>query len=260
MSQLQALQGLLLRELHVFSRKIRGMLTNVLITFTFQMMFFRFFMPALGMETKLIPALFIGNITGMLLLLGWQYGIRLLLDNESHGMIKYHVLLPLSLRKLLFVYITGCMISISTIVSIVGTLGLFAFRDFVQIADSYLAAFGFFFVVSLGLSSLFITLALTVSSHFYMNSMWPRVLAPMFMSGGVYFSWYRIHEFSPSFSKFLLINPMLYCTEGMRALLLVGGQYISPLYGAAYIGGAAVLLLACLVPVVRTKFDFVGEK
>ena len=56
---------------------------------------------------------------------------------------------------------------------------------------------------------------------------WCRVIFPLWFLGGFQFSWMAINAVSPMLSYVMLLNPVIYATEGVRAALLGQGEYLS---------------------------------
>ena len=59
-----------------------------------------------------------------------------------------------------------------------------------------------------------------------LNSLWLRYIAPMWMFGGYTFSWESAYQMNPTLGYFLLINPMIYVMEGMRAAVIGQEGYL----------------------------------
>ncbi len=55
---------------------------------------------------------------------------------------------------------------------------------------------------------------------------WCRVIFPLWFLGGYQFSWLKTHAILPMFSYVMLINPVIYCTEGIRSVLLGAEGYL----------------------------------
>jgi ABC-2 type transport system permease protein len=54
----------------------------------------------------------------------------------------------------------------------------------------------------------------------YISWIWSRVVNPLFMLGGFFYSWGSIYKVSHIFGYVNLLNPLLYAMEGMRAASL----------------------------------------
>jgi ABC-2 type transport system permease protein len=52
------------------------------------------------------------------------------------------------------------------------------------------------------------------------DMLWTRIIFPLWFLGGFQFSWYSINLMAPKLSYFMLLNPVMYMTEGMRAAVL----------------------------------------
>lgn len=52
------------------------------------------------------------------------------------------------------------------------------------------------------------------------RNVWMRILFPLWWIGGFNTSWAIIHKAAPTFAYLLLINPIVYMTEGIRAAML----------------------------------------
>jgi ABC-type polysaccharide/polyol phosphate export permease len=69
-----------------------------------------------------------------------------------------------------------------------------------------------------------VSIAKTMSS---MESVWTRVLYPLWLLGGSQFSWQTLMLFSPGLAYAALFNPLLYMTEGIRGAILGAEGFIS---------------------------------
>ena len=62
------------------------------------------------------------------------------------------------------------------------------------------------------------------------DTIWTRILFPLWFFGGTQFSWYTMYKFFPKFAIFTLLNPLIYNNEGLHAATLNPKDYISIWY------------------------------
>jgi len=92
--------------------------------------------------------------------------------------------------------------------------------NWLKFALIYVTAYIFFGAFFLWLTSLI--RRINSLAHIFI-----RVGNPMFMFGGYFFAWSQAEAIAPWFAKVILINPLLYAFEGMRAVIVGGGHFIS---------------------------------
>lgn len=215
----------------------RGYLQKALDTFLLlitNLIVFGYFMPHLGLRSDYGVFLLIGAVTtfGFFDIVG---KISVLVeDMEGDKTISYLLTLPIP-SYLVFVYIGLYWGINSALMSLIifpmGKLILMSQVDFstfsyFRLAVIYILSNLFFGFFSLWVASMF-------KSMSDLGHLWLRVINPMFMFGGYFFSWKAVYGFSPQVAYLLLINPMIYAVEGMRSATLNAGEYI-PFWGSAF--------------------------
>lgn len=79
-----------------------------------------------------------------------------------------------------------------------------------------------FFIILINLFCATITLWLSalIGSMKKIGVLWTRIICPLWLLGGFQFSWISVHSVAPKLSYILLLNPVIYMSEGIRAALL----------------------------------------
>ena len=148
-------------------------------------------------------------------------------DFEGDRTISYYLTLPGSTVTVLLGYIIYYA-TVSIIVSIavlpLGKLILWQQLNLAGIA--WLKFFLFLVLINLVWATATIPLTSYMSSLEKLETVWTRVIFPLWFLGCFQFSWTAIHATSPVLSYVMLLNPVLYATEGMRAVCLGQAGYL----------------------------------
>jgi ABC-2 type transport system permease protein len=76
-------------------------------------------------------------------------------------------------------------------------------------------------------STAYLLISFSTPFRSFMDNFWPLVGSPLMCSGSIFFTWKKLYAFSPTLGTFLLLNPITFITEGLRAALLGGPDYIA---------------------------------
>ncbi|MCF7899721.1 ABC transporter permease, partial [Candidatus Babeliales bacterium] len=142
-------------------------------------------------------------------------------DLEGDRSIDYYLTLPTSVFTVFFSYIVYYA-SISLIIGII-LLPLAKAILLDKLVLSNIAWFKLlFFTVLINLICATATLLLSALTPAIekLDILFVRFIFPLWYFGGFQYSWFSLNEKVPWLSYIMLINPMTYATEGMRAALL----------------------------------------
>jgi len=218
---------LMRKDLTQFRRGYKGKFFDTCFLLFTNLIVFGYFMPQVGVSTSYGPFILIGAIAsfGIFDIIG-QVG-ELIFDIEGERSITFTLALPIPswvvLSQLALKWALNTFL-LCVPLFFIGKLILWTRFDLTQISlwrtliifPSICLFFGFF--------SLWITgIVRKIDS---LSSLFLRLINPIFMFGGYFFTWKDITVLSPILSYILLINPMIYVMEGLRAACLGQEGYL----------------------------------
>ncbi|HSW73548.1 MAG TPA: hypothetical protein VLG71_00165 [Candidatus Limnocylindria bacterium] len=222
-SNLAVMYALLCRDLQVMRGHIKDALIDGCILVAAQLTVFGCLFPAMGMKVELVPPLYIGSTLILLYEVVFAYAWTLIYDLEYKRTIDYRITLPIAKKWLLAQLCVSTALQ-ATLLSlppfVVGLLFLSRLTPITHNVAHLLLACGMYFITVLFLSTLLISFSFYYSYTWFMLNVWPRRLVPLMMFSCAFFSWHHVAAFSPHLATLFLCNPMTYCAEGLRSLLL----------------------------------------
>lgn len=229
-SSFRVFYQLLRRDLHIFRREFPSKLFDTALVFFTNIVVFAYLMPQQWLSESYGPFLMIGAIAsfGLIEIIG---KVSLFMsDIEGDRTISQTLILPVS-SNAVFVYIALLWALTSILLSVLlfplGKLLLYKRFDtesisYIRLIPMYLSANFFFGSFALWLASI-------LKGMESINSIWMRVINPLWMFGAYFYSWKASMALSPVIGYISLVNPMVYIMEGMRAAALGQKGYL-PFY------------------------------
>jgi ABC-2 type transport system permease protein len=153
--------------------------------------------------------------------------VTLVADFEHDRTIVYYLTLPTSFATVLLSYICYYLIiSMSMCFALLplGKLMLWNQLNLASIAWGKLLLF--IVVINIVWAILTLVLATYISSMNRLGIVWIRIIFPLWIFGGFQFSWMATNAVLPMLSYVMLLNPVIYATEGIRGALLGQGEYL----------------------------------
>ncbi len=89
------------------------------------------------------------------------------------------------------------------------------------------------------------------------DTLWTRIVFPLWMLGGFQFSWGTVYTFNPILAYFFLLNPFIYMSEGMRNALLGNNETIPFWICSAVLGITLTLFSYSSYTLLKKRLDFV---
>lgn len=215
-------KSLLARDMMIFKRKFISKLIDTFIMLFTNLIVFAYIMPQMGMSKSYGPFLLIGTIAifGFFDVIGKV--IELIGDIEGDRRIYYTMTLPLS-STMVFIYI-GLYWAINTflVAILMFPLGkLILLKGFDLSIINYPKLILIFIASNLFYGYFSLWLTSVIKGGLDTTTMiWVRVVVPLFMFGGYYYSWAAAYSMSSIVGYISLGNPLIYITEGMRAATL----------------------------------------
>ena len=219
-------KALLARDLKVTLVNFRSIIIDACINVTCFILIFAHFLPALGMDRSLSAPLFLGTNVITIISLSYTRMVRIKSDIEFKHFINYHFTLPITKSWLLAEYVLAFIFDITISILPALILGLILI-DGAVIFKFNPFAFVLIFLISLIFIAIsFLFLAFKFSWVWLINNTWERMLSPLTQLGCLFFMWQNLEKFSPLLSKFILLNPVTYISEGLRASLFGTEKYL----------------------------------
>ena len=142
-------------------------------------------------------------------------------DFEGDRIIAYYLTIPSSVLTVLLSYICYYMIiSISVSIALLPLGKLLLFNQLSLTNINWIKFVAFLFLVNLLWATFAFVMSAYLESIEKLGVIWCRVIVPMWFLGGFQFSWATTHSISPMLSYVILLNPVIYATEGMRSIVL----------------------------------------
>ena len=142
-------------------------------------------------------------------------------DLEGDRTISYYLTLPTHTSTVLwshiFYYATiGVVMSFSTL----PLAKLILWNRFDIFAISWIKLLAFVVLINLFCATTTLLTSALIPSMDKFDILWTRVMFPLWFLGGYTFPWSAVYSKFPKLSYALLLNPIIYMSEGMRAALL----------------------------------------
>lgn len=220
--------ALLRRDLKVLSQKLLGTLIDGAILVTTEIMLYAHFLPLMGMPAVNIAPLYIGSVIFILFFLGENTALKQIFDIHNDRFIDYQITLPLGYRALFTYHVISFMIEAFLISIPLFVVGIIMLGQKISLVHAQWPLFIIIYFLSILLFALFfLVTSVIVKLEWFMDNIWPRVLSPLYAFGCTVFIWHDVYDFSKPLAYACLTNPLTYVSEGLRASLLGGNQFIN---------------------------------
>jgi ABC-2 type transport system permease protein len=218
---------LLRRDLTIFKREYLSKFLDMVIVFANNVIIFGYFMSGEGLSTSYGPFLLVAAIGsfGLIEIVG-KVGL-LLNDLEGDRAISQLLIMPIR-SELVFIYMAiFWAISSTALAAILFPLGkILLWTRFDLAAISYARLIAIFLASNLFFGSFALWLSSVIPGISSLSTLWLRYIVPLWMFGTYFFSWETAYSLSPIIGTILLINPIVYVIEGMRAAALGQAGYL----------------------------------
>ncbi len=219
--------ALVRRDIVMIKKRWHDIIINGAIRLIIHVLLYGSLFPIMGMDTALIAPLYLGAQTLEIFFLGVGFGQRNVFDIRYNRFIDYRLTLPLSKRWLFASYIAYFSLEALIITAPLMTIGIILLgKKFVFVQPNWIATLTIY-VMTLGLYGLlFLGFSLYYQFEWYRKNLWVRRVNVLFVFSPLFFVWQKVHAFSPLYSYIMLLSPLTYPTEGIRAAMIGGPGYI----------------------------------
>jgi len=227
MNHARVFSALARKDMRLFFQKLKDALIDGTGHILPMIVIYGYFFPLLGIDEKAIAPLFCGVITLMFFGVGFSHAMRMVFDIQFNRFIDYQIMLPAPKKWVMASYIANLMVEGTMTILPIGAVGTILLGDKFSFAHTNWLQFACIFVLALFFfATFFFACAFFFSFSWFMDNMWPRVLAPMLILSSSLVVWQHVYAFSPVSAIIFLLNPMTYATEGLRTTLLDSQHYL----------------------------------
>lgn len=265
----QSLRSIISFQPHVFKQLLRLKFINMrtilfdkLINLAFWVVCTLFVMgyllQAFGLAGNYGAFQFGGILAGVGLFELYGNAIGFVADLKNDRTIAYYLSLPASACTVLMAYICYYAI-IGSLMSymIIPMAKIMLWNQLSLVAISWHKLIFFTILINGLYATATLLLAALVQSMDKFSNIWSRVIFPFWMLGGFQFSWAATLTVAPTIAYMLLLNPVIYTTEGIRAALLGQEGYISWFACSGILLCLWALVAVLAYKALKKRLDFV---
>lgn len=238
----QIFSVLVRRELKVTGSNIVSILADCLSPLVTQVVTFGYLFPLIGQPQELIAPIYLGSMISLFLQLGFSLIMRIGFDLDQNRFIDYKITLPLTKTWLISAYIISNMAETAMIVLPVFFLGIMMLNHlFTWAAINIIGLMIIIVCILLFFSTFYLAMAFKYNLQWSLDNFWPRRMIPLFIFSSALVVWQKVFVFWPTMAYIMLLSPITYVAEGLRAALLGGDMFIS-----VYICAGALIVFTVL--------------
>ncbi len=232
------------RDLTIHFRNYTSALINMVIQFASNIITFGYLFSYSGVESDFAPFYFMGCLAtfGFFVTVGYSY--ELIGDIEADRSINYHLTMPLPS------WLVFCAIGVSwslrtaTNIAPMFLLGKLMLWNQLDLSAISYGPFIFQFITICLFYGFFAVWTATVFKRMSdAANIWIRLVTPMFLFGAFIFTWKSVYATRPIIALLILLDPITFANEGLRATVLNQTDYIpfwvccSVLWGCIFLFG-----------------------
>jgi ABC-2 type transport system permease protein len=213
--------NLLKTDLTIFNKRLWEGILNTITWVSIILVIFAYIFPAMGMSTMFGPLYVTGAIVSSSIFEIWSSSIGFIADLEGNNTISYPLTLPIP-SWLYFVQLAiGYAIKSMAIALIIVPLGKIIMWNKFSLAQlSITKTLVMFIVINIFAGFLSLFMSSITKNIFNFRNIWTRFLFPLWFLGGAEFYWQIAYKLSKPFAYIMLLNPITYAMEGIRASIL----------------------------------------
>lgn len=212
--------AMLARDAHVARRNFVTLAFQTLLQPMMFVFVFGRVMTASGLMSAQYKALLLPGIIALSMIMSgtWAVAMPLVSEFQFTKEIEDRLLAPMDLEWLAVEKVVAGMIQ-ALVAGLIVIPCAWLVMGGVSLSGAHLATFALIALLSATLSAtLGLTLGCTVGQQ-HISLMFSLVLAPMIFFGCTYYPWAALAKF-PILKRLVLINPMVYASEGFRSALV----------------------------------------
>lgn len=217
------------RDFSVYGKRITKYLINYdLIGPVLYVITFAYLQPHVFFQAHMNVGLstFIGNVSQILLSLTYTVISAVLFDLKKHKFTEYQLgILPVKLfvfKEIIFASIWSTFI----VLPFFPIARILLSNSFPTEQVSWPIVGLLLFLAALCCSSYLFFATSLLKKTDQTRQLWMRVNIPMIILGGFWVPWHIMNAYSPLLGKAVLINPLIYVTEGLRQAIIGGPLFM----------------------------------
>jgi len=215
--------ALIRREICVLKQDLRARLIDGIAPVLSQVLVLGYLFDRMGMSQSLIGPAYAGTVLQLSFFVSYSMAQNLKFDLKHDRFFEYQLTLPLPKSLLLATYATTLLVNITCITLPLFGLGIPLLANKIDLSSANWFAFiGIFLLSALLFSLLMLFFVFRYDFDWFWDNLWARRLSPIFNLSAAVFLWHQTSLFSPTLGWLLLLNPITYAAEGIRAALLQG--------------------------------------
>lgn len=215
-------------EFIVINKNVINEIIDVLIWVSFSAFVFSYIFPQLGMSKDFGALVLVGAIVSLNLFDIWGTATNIHSDIEGNRTLTYFFTLPIPSWTYFLQKAFAQTYKVSIMSLFIIPTGKIILQDRLDLSNfSFLKYFLMFVTINICFGLFAIFMVSIVANLKRINSVWVRVLFPLWFLGGAEFPWVKTVEVSKKLAYTLLANPILYGMEGIRAAALGQQQYLN---------------------------------
>jgi ABC-2 type transport system permease protein len=234
--------AMLRRDAHVARRNFVTLAFQTLLQPMMFVFVFGRVMTTSGLMSQAYKSLLLPGIIGLSMVMSgtWAVAMPLVAEFQFTKEIEDRLLAPMDMEWLAVEKVVAGMIQALVAGLVVIPTAWLVMGAGVQLSGEHIGAFLLMAIlVALLASSLGLALGCSVGQQ-HIGLMFSLVLAPMIFFGCTYYPWQALESF-PILKRVVLVNPMVYASEGFRSVLVPQFPHLGT---AAILGGLVVFDVA----------------
>ena len=219
--------SLIRRDMNILKSSLKAKVINTAIITTTNLVVFAYLIPGLNTSQKYGAFIFFGSIV----IFGFFDIIsrvsETIADVSGDNALSHSLIIPLPPKSVFLAMIVNWAASTAVIGLVMFPLGkLFLWNEIDLATISYIRLISAFITSCLLFGSFSLWLVSCIKRIEEIQSLWFRIINPLFMFGAYFFPWSEVYNFNPYFGYAMLINPLVYAMEAMRTAGLGTSDYL----------------------------------
>jgi ABC-2 type transport system permease protein len=226
MSSIKCCLALIKKEMILFFKEFKSRFIDIAIILVTNVVVFSYFITKSGINNSFGSSIFVGAIASFGLFESIWRATLLAQDAMDRKMTNFFVL-PIPVSYVFISIAVSWAICSGILVICLVPLGKVLLWSRIDFSHASIWRFIVIFItgnIFYGFFSLWI--ASLVTNLRNTSWIWARLINPLFMFCGYYYSWRSVNDFSPLAGYVHFLNPLLYVLEGTKAAVLGQGQFL----------------------------------
>lgn len=249
------------RDLHLMRRMLFDNLLDSSIIVGVSYLLYGKLLPSMGTSPALITPTFFGVIAIILVNLSYDRAMTDAIDFDSHKLIHYQMLTPISSAIFPLKYICSYVLDILISTIPVMILGWIVFGPLLVLERCNILLFALVYILGAAfMSTLLLLVAVARPFQWFAYLTWPFILLPLTTLGSFYYPLKAVEQMMPWFGAIVRWLPTTSLVEGMRGSMINGAQYLPVTECIMRLVVYNIIAYFLLSKMMRKRFDMVEEQ